>query len=211
MEKTMKYRIWGRFFTVLLCMAALFQLSCAGRSKQARFYVLTPEPDIALEMTEGPGIGSDITIGISPVSLPKYLKKQQIVTRSGDNELQLAEYDRWAGKLEEDIGRVIAENLSRLLGSDNVFASPALAAIARDYDVKIDITRFEGLLGGDFELSARWSIVDSRGEVVAGIKATEIIEPTQGGGYDYLVAAQSRALAAFSRELANVLKELAGG
>ncbi len=206
----MKNTKFARFFTVILGCAMLFQTGCAGHSKPARFYVLTPEAGIAPAMKKGAGIGSDIAIGISPVSLPKYLKKQQIVTRSGDNELQLAEYDRWAGKIDEDIGRVIAENLSHMLGTDKVLAYSAMGAIARDYDIKIDITRFEGQLGGEIEFSARWSVFDSAGKVVYGVKATDITEPVRGGGYDHLVAAQSRVLAVFSRELAQALKELAG-
>lgn len=207
----MKNRIFVRFFAVILGIAMLFQLGCAGRSKQARFYVLTPEAGSTLQMESGSGIASDIAIGISPVSLPKYLRKQQIVARSGDNELRLAEYDRWAGKIEEDIGRVIAENLSHLLGTDKVLAYPAMEAIAKDYDIKIDISRFDGQLGGDIELSVRWSVFDGEGKVVYGVKATDIFEPTRGGDYDHLVAAQSRALAVFSRELADVIKELTEG
>jgi uncharacterized lipoprotein YmbA len=207
----MKDGIFARFFAVILGIVMLFQVGCAGRSKQARFYVLTPEAGIALQMKNGLGIGSDIAIGISPVYLPKYLRKQQIVTRSGDNELQLAEYDRWAGKIEEDIGRVIAENLSHLLGTDKVFAYPAMKEIAQDYDIEIDITRFDGRLGGDVELSARWSVFDGKGRVVYGVKTTDITEPTRGRSYGHLVAAQSRSLGIFSRELADVIKELTEG
>lgn len=205
----MTKRIGVQFFTVILGIALLFQLGCAVRSRQARFYVLTPETDIAVEMKKGAGLDSDIAINISPVSLPKYLKKQQLVTRNGDNELQLAEYERWAGKIEEDIGRVIAENLSHLLGTDRVFARSAMDVIAQDYDIKIDITRFDGRLGGNIELSARWAVFDGGGKVVYGVTATDIIEPTRGSDYGHLVQAQSRALAAFSREVAQVIKKLA--
>ena len=198
-----------RSVAITLGIAMLFQLGCAGRSKQVRFYVLNPVADTVPAMKNGAEIGSDFSIGVSPVSLPKYLKKQQIVTRRGANELQLAEYDRWAGKMEEDIGMVIAENLSHMLGTDKVLASPALDPIARDYDIKIDITRFDGRLGGDIELTVRWSVIDNGGKVVYGVKATHIIEPTRGGDYEHLVDALSRALASFSREVAAVIKELA--
>ena len=80
-----------------------------------------------------------------------------------------------------------------------------------NYDIKIDISRFDGQLGGDIELSVRWSVFDGEGKVVYGVKATDIFEPTAGGDYDHLVAAQSRALAVFSRELADVIKELTEG
>ena len=161
-------------------------------------------------MVKGTQSGSGITIGISPVSLPKYLKKQQIVTRSGDNELHLAEYDRWAGKIEEDIGRVIAVNLSRLLGTNMVFSYPAMEAIVPDYEIKIDITRFDGRLGGEVDFAASWAVFDREGNDMNGIRATALSEPVRGKDYDHLVAAQSRVLAAFSRELATVINKLTG-
>jgi uncharacterized lipoprotein YmbA len=209
-RRAMKHGNFARFLAGMLGIAMLFQLGCAGRSREARFFVLTPEADLAPAMQRGPGSGTSVSIGISPVVLPKYLKKQQIVTRSGGNELQLAEFDRWAGKIEEDIGRVIAENLSRLLGTDRVLAYPAMENFAPDYYIQIEITRFDGRLGGDIELAARWSISDGRGKVVYGVRASNITEAAQGSDYEQLVAAQSRILAAFSRELAQALKELAG-
>jgi uncharacterized lipoprotein YmbA len=203
-------RILAGAVAVTLGIAMLFQVGCAGRSKSARFYVLSPEAGPEFDMKNKAGGGSDFSIGIPPVSLPKYLRKAQIVTRTGGNELHLAEYDRWAGKIEEDIGRVIAENLSHMLATDRVFPYPAMEGIALDYTIKIDISRFDGRLGGDIELILRWALFDAAGNTAYGVKATHIIEPTRGGGYDDMVAAQSRALAAFSSELADAIKELAG-
>jgi uncharacterized lipoprotein YmbA len=195
---------------VTLGILLLFQVGCAGRSKPSSFYVLSPVAVTELELKKVTGGSSDIAIGIFPVSLPKYLKKSQIVTRTGNNELHLAEYNRWAGKIEEDIGRVIAENLSHLLATDKVLSYPALDIIALDYTLKIDISRFEGRLGGEIEFIARWAVFDGQGNTLYGVKATRIIEPTQGRGYSEIVAAQSRALAAFSREVADAIVELAG-
>jgi len=196
---------------VILGLAMLFQVGCAGRSRSAHFYVLSPEAGSEHAMQNTSGRGSSLAIGIDPVTLPKYLKKPQIVTRTGTNELHLAEYERWAGKIEEDIGRVIAENLSHMLATDNVLSYPATEGIAQDYSINIDISRFDGRLGGDIELIARWALFAGDTNTVYGIKAIHIVEPTGGGGYADMVAAQSRALAAFSRELAQAIKELSGG
>ena len=203
-------RIFFRVVAVTLGMAVLFQLGCAGRSRSSRFYVLSPvaAPELGLQKTSGGS--SNLVIGISPVSVPKYLKKPQLVTRTGNNELHLAEYERWAGKIDEDIGRVMAENLSHMLATDRVFSYPAMEAVALDYLVEIDISRFDGWLGGDIELIARWALFDADGNTVYGFKASRIIEPALGGGYADMVAAQSRALAALSRELAAAIKELSG-
>ncbi len=205
----MNKRILAGAFALTLGMALLFSLGCAGRSRSARFYVLSPMAARTGETNNISGISRDIAIGISAVSLPKYLRKQQIVTRTGSNELYLAEYDRWAGKIEEDIGRVIAENLSTILNTDKVLSYSSVEPAAFDYTIKADIIRFDGSLGGDLEFLVRWSIFDKHDNTVYGIQSTQITEPTGGATYADLVAAQSRALAAFSHELAGVIKKLA--
>jgi len=202
----MMQNIFARAALAAICITLLFQAGCAGRSQSARFYVLSP--DAKQEETIGKAARSDIAIAIGQVSLPKYLRKPQIVTRTGSNELHLAEYDRWAGRLGEDIGRVIAENLAYMLSTDRVLAFPAPEGIAFDYTVEISFSRFDGRLGGDLELSARWVILDSQAQMVSGVKATHIVEQTGGRDYADMVAAQSRALALFSSELADAIKEL---
>lgn len=200
----------ARAVAVMAGVVMLLQVGCAGRSESSRFYVLSPVAATELELPKASGKGSDMIIGISPISLPKYLKKSQIVTRTGNNEVHLAEYDRWAGKIEEDIGRVIAENLSHILATDNVLPYPSMDIITLDYNIKIDINRFDGSPGGDIDLIARWALFDGKGNTLSGVKATHITEPAKGRGYAEIVAAQSRALAFFSREMADVIKELTG-
>ena len=203
-------RILAQAVALTLGIAMLLQVGCAGSSKSSSFYVLSPVADTEFGMKNTSGESSDISIGISPVSLPKYLKKPKIVTRTGNNELHLAEFDRWAGKIEEDIGSVIAENLTYYLSTDNVLSYPSMEAIELDYNVKLDISRFDGSLGGQMELVARWAIFDGAGNSLYGVKATHIIEPTKGGGYADMVAAQSRALASLSRELADAIIQMSG-
>lgn len=201
----------GAVLLSLACITLLSLTGCAGRSPSTRFYVLSPMTVSGPDAQNITGVGRDITIGIFPVSLPKYLRKSQIVTRSGSNELQLSEYHRWAGKVEEDIGRVVAENLSILLGTDKVLSDTSMEPITFDYTVKMDIIRFDGKLGGDLELIVRWAILDRQGNPVHDIQTTHIREPVNGSTYADMVAAQSRALAAYSHNLAEVIKKLAAG
>lgn len=199
----------ARFSVLAFCLLLFIGTGCAVTSQPSRFYVLSPMAGMEMEKKAIADTGS-LSISIGPVSLPKYLRKSQIVTRTGSNELQLAEFDRWAGKIEEDIGRVVAENLAHLLSTDRVLSYPAIAAVQPDYTVEVDISRFDGSLGGDVELIARWAIFDGHGNIAWGITSSRMIEPVQGGSYADLVAAQSRALAAFSGELGEAIRHLAG-
>lgn len=191
-----------------LFLFLLILAGCGATSTPSRFYVLSSMDNLATDQETKTDLDS-IRICIGAVSLPKYLEKHQIVTRSGSNELQLAEFDRWAGNFEEDIGNVVAENLALLLSSDQVFSYQAIDVFDEaDYTVAIDISRFDGRLGERVELVARWTILDGTGEEVKGITATHIIEPVQGDTYADMVAAQSRALASLSREIGTAFKDL---
>lgn len=199
--------IHAQFCSLGLILILFVLAGCGVTSPVSRFYVLSPISETVTEhevITES----SLISISIGSVSLPKYLKKQQIVTRNGSNELQLAEFDRWAGKIEEDIGRVVAENLAYLLATDRVLSYSAIDGAETDYTIEMDISRFEGSLGGNVELIARWAIFDKRGNMTKSVTATRIIEPVQGSTYADLIAAQSRALGALSRELADAFRHL---
>jgi len=207
----MVMRIPVRVSAAYLCVAMIFLAGCAGHSKPSRFYVLSPAPVTGAEIQETAPAGRDIAIGISRISIPKYLRKPQIVTRTGSNELQLAEYDRWAGKVEEDIGRVIAENLSHMLATDRVLPSQSMEPVSPDYTIKIDISRFDGQLGGDIVFVGRWIVADGKGDRVYGVRTTHISEPARGATYADMVAAQSRILATFSLELAEFIKKLTEG
>ena len=205
----MKKRHSALALAVIPVMVLLLQAGCTGRSKASRFYILRPVAAESAVQKNDSANTDDLTIGIAPVTLPKYLRKPQIVTWAGDNELYLAEFDRWAGNIEEDIGRVIAENLSRILVNDKVVPFPAMDSLNLDYTVKIEIITFAGRLGGDSELTARWAVFDDQGGIASEIRTMQSREATQGVDYSALVAAHSRNLAILSQELAAVLQELA--
>lgn len=201
-----------RISVLALCMTFLFLVGCATiiTKTTTRFYVLSPMVGVETEKQMAADETDDISIGIGSISLPKYLRKSQIVTRTGINELQMAEFDRWAGRIEEDIGRVTAENLSFLLSTDKVLSYPAIGAVDTDYRIEIDISRFDGSLGESVELIARWVIFDMQGNIIKSITSTHIKEPVRGITYADMVAAQSLALASLSRELADAILQLPG-
>jgi len=75
-----------------------------------------------------------------------------------------------------------------------------------DYQVVAEISRFDADASGNVVLSANWKLYrDESLEVVAG-KKTVFSEPAGGTGFTEIVAAQSRALAALSREIAAAIR-----
>jgi len=181
---------------------------CVGSSRPSRFYTLAP---IAVHgaATETP---AGATLAVGPLEIPDYVDRHQIVTRAGTNELVMADFDRWAGSLEEEITRSLVAALADRLASRNVAVSTwrsagFLPAAAPMYRVAVTFSRFDGVLAGSVVLRGRWALLAERDGKASSLLAREttVTEKVDGAGYDALVAAMARALARFGEEMADSL------
>jgi len=175
------------------------------RSDPARYYVLTevPRSTVATPAAE-PGRGA--AIGVGPVSLPGYVDRLSIVTRRGAR-LDIAEFDKWGEPLSEGVPRAIAAYLATLLQTERVVVFPWPEVRTIERQVVIDVTRFDGVVGGDVLLDARWRVLGpDRKELV--LRSSAVREATGESGYPALVAAMNRSLGALSREIADSLEML---
>lgn len=186
-----------------LLWLVLLLLLAGCTTPPSRFYVLTPQPPAV----QGAG-HANLVVGVGPVRLVDYLERPQIVARNDANRLTVEEFDRWGGSLEANIGWVMAENLSRRIGSDAVVTFPWERAVLPSYQIAIDIRQFDSLAGGEVYLAAQWRIMGEDGRALLAIKRSDIREPFQGDGLEPLIAAQSRALARMSDEIAAAIDEL---
>ncbi len=202
---------------LLLSAAVVAQLALAGcgTDKPTRLYVLSATTEQPATMSPQ-GIG----IGVGPITLPKYLDRPQIVTGVSANELSQANLDQWGGDLNDNITRVLATNLSNLLGTVRVSLFPWQNRAPIDYQVTMDVTKFEQAADGSTVLSAFWSITNpSDGTVLqmhqstyrdAGAAGEAGGQTTTAGArpYDAVVAAMSRDLGALSRDIAAAIVAL---
>lgn len=151
-------------------------------------------------------LSGDLTILVAPVRIPGYLKRSQIVTRSGLNEFRLAEFERWAEPLGDNIARVLAEDLGEQLNTNRIDFYTWNHPKPPDLQVGMDILRFDGAPGGDVLLNARWSIAAPDSEREPLVQEASIREKLGGPGYPELVAAMSRSLAKLSRAIARSIR-----
>jgi len=194
---------------VFLALALSFMVSggCTATTKPSRFYALSSVATSGIE-TEAEMHGHGVAIGVGPIKLPEHLDRPQIVTRSSNNQLQLAEFDRWAGPLQDDFSRILAENLSILLSTDRVSLYPWRRSVPIDYQVMVDVSRFDAELGGNTLLIARWTVFRGSDKKVLFMERSRINEASRAQGYEAIVAAQSRALGQLSREIADAIKAI---
>jgi uncharacterized lipoprotein YmbA len=144
-------------------------------------------------------------IGVGPVELPEHLERPQIVTKIGSSELHFSEFNRWAGPLEKNFSRVLAENLSILLSTDKVLVYPWIGTLEVKRQLRVNIHQFGSLPGGEVLLKVLWGIKDEDGKFLFSVKKSSFSTPA-GKGYPEMVEAMNRVLVDFSREVA---KEIA--
>lgn len=185
-----------------------FVLLLAGCSSTppTKFYGLTPVS--AAKAGHAAAADAQLVIGVGPVELPKTLDRPQLVTRRGQNEFELSEFDHWAEPLGESVPQVLAENLAVLVPARRTVIYPWVHTVEVDYQVVVRVLRFDRSEGGDTVLKVRWSLSSppNENELVAR-DASYTRRPT-GDDARATVEAMNFVLGEFSRDLAKAIRGL---
>lgn len=193
----------------LRCIAALLAITslagCLASAPSTRLYQLESVADRAM----GEKTAKPVTLVVGEVRLPQYLDRPQIVTRDGGHRLHLAEFDHWAGDLREDLTRILADSLGRLLASERVFAAPLPIAIQPDYRLEVEILRFEREAGGRVQLTARWWLVRSKDASVLATRESSFSGTAATESYPGLVATMSAVYGDLARAIADTVRKAA--
>ena len=192
---------------LLVGMAAPAILAGCGGTPSARFFVLP-----ALEKSQSTSMSHDssLWLGVGPVLLPPSLDRPQIVTRLQPNEVQIAEFYRWAEPLGDNFTRVLVNNLSVLLGTERVARYPWRRTESMDFQVCVDVLRFDAHEETGSILQARWSLLDSKNQRIMH-RGINLMTPLEGEGYEAIVNAMGKSLERLSREIASAVQAQGAG
>jgi uncharacterized lipoprotein YmbA len=149
-----------------------------------------------------------IRIGLATVVVPEYLNRNEIVVNLDNTVYRLAEFNQWAEPLNDNLTRVLAENLTNLLRNDliDVFLVSD-SSIPSDYRLEVDVIRLDGNLGDQVTLVAQWALLEAEEDELILMRRSEYQEPTADNTYKGLVMAKSRTIEKLSRDLAVAIKE----
>lgn len=178
--------------------------ACVSTSQPTRLFVLTPLPDDASNPRN-----QAVALTIASVTIPNYLDRSQIVTYTNKNELNIAELSQWGDNLKKNIVRVLAENLSLLLATQDVTVPPYRGARSHDFAISVSIIRFERAANNRVYLSARWVITTGKRHKPTLIKMSNLVgSEVDALDYAAIVASMNVLLGDLSREIANTIKQL---
>ncbi|MFZ0242668.1 MAG: PqiC family protein [Desulfobacterales bacterium] len=194
------------FFTmaVWIGLAAVLATGCAGSSPRSKYYLLSALPETeAVPAADTAAAG--ISLGIGPVSLPDYLDRPQIVMRTGPNEVSFSEFDRWAEPLPANFLRVFRQDLADLLKTDSIFIYPWAPGAVFEFQVSAEVARFDARPGAGAWLEVQWQVRRHQDGQVVLTRSSSYHADLDGSDVKAVVAAQSRTLGDFSRDVAQAL------
>lgn len=195
------------FIALGSCVLSVACSPLAPQPDHSKYFILTPVSDRApTELTPANPNDPGLTIGIGPIDFPDYLRRPEVVTLASSNQLDLAAERRWGEPLDKDFARVFTENISCLLKTQQLEKYPWPVRTHIDYQIVIDVQRFETTSDGQSQLVARWIIKDGSGKDLYASETTA--SAPVGSGEAGPSIALSNDLATLSREVAARFTEL---
>lgn len=192
-------------FAFLLVMLLL--LAGCGSSAPSNFYLLQAQPAPAILKPETPAANHK-SIGIGPVEIPQYLDRPQLVVRTGDNTVQIHEFERWAEPLKEGVTRVVTHNLDGLLAAEQIKVYPWRSQLTIDYRLVLTLNRFEAADDGQATLAGWWTLYDTANRRVSVRKPVLLTASAPSNKIGEMVDVQSRLLSRLCEEIAAAIKLL---
>jgi uncharacterized protein len=193
-----------------LCISAIALAGCTFLSPvkdTSKFYVLTPAAAEGGGSQASQASTAGLVLGLGPIRFPDYLDRSEIVTRIEPNQLQMSENDRWAESLKDNFNRVLSQDLSNLLGTQQIINFPWYSTTHVDYQIAIIVDRFECDNQGSARLAARWSIADPVSGRILNRHDADLNVP-YGGSIDQCAASLSQSLGSFSQQIATAVTQL---
>lgn len=189
-------------------LPALLLAACAGTSAPTQFYTLATTVDASASKAPA---AKKLFIGVGPLTLADYLDRPQIIVRDSAYKVNLSTFDQWAGPLDTGLPTVLVGNLAALLPQDDVVMVPQPFVTPLDYQVRINVSRFDIDNAGNAVTEAQWQVFDVKKNAIVATQNSVLREAAgTGTGTEGGVAALSRTLGALSREMAKAVATAAG-
>jgi uncharacterized lipoprotein YmbA len=187
-----------KFSSPFLTALSFVLLTACSSGPTRSFYVLK---------ATGPAPArSGIGLGIGPVSFTPYLvERPNLVFQSSGNRLEFTDDHQWAGDLEGDFTRVLATNLGRRMGTGNLRTYPWQRESDLNYQITVDVVRFQGAGNGESVLEANWRAYRLPGSALIASANTTVRDDLERDGFDELAASQSRLVDKLAAVIAEAL------
>jgi uncharacterized protein len=179
--------------------ASLLLGACS--SQPTRYYALSGGYDL-LDQPVG-----RVLLAVGPATVPDAVDRSAMVVRRGPNSVDILDEQRWIDTPKNEIPRVLATRLARLLPATPVAVWSQHAASSAPWRVLIDVQRFDATPGEVASIELSWTLLrdadDSR-----RVWRSSASEPLASNSTPaQMAAAWSRALDRIAQQMAAQLQQ----
>ncbi len=187
------------------CAAALLLAGCA--SAPIRYHTLVaPLDDGATGATSATSAAAPFLIDVLPVGVPQQLDQPSLAVRQDASVLAMADNERWAAPLPDEIRAALSAQLTRRLGTQDIagLARPPGRPVLR---IKVQVRRLDAWLGRQVQLDADWSLAFADDNAERMLCSSRLREAA-AGAYPELVGAEQHVLAMLAERISDSAKKL---
>jgi len=203
----------SREYLILASLIAAITISgctvLAPQPDRAKYFVLAPIPASGGGAAYANGAaGKSITIGVGPVTIPRYLERPEVVTRVSETELSVSDTERWAEPLETGVSSTLRRDLADRLAGAQIISFPWSRKQPIDYRVKVNFHGLECTAAGNAVVDATWTIQRESDGATIQSGSTAFSAPA-GKDERSASAALSRGIAQVGTDISHALGTLA--
>ncbi|KQW14656.1 hypothetical protein ASE08_20260 [Rhizobacter sp. Root16D2] len=188
----------------LIAMAAV-AATIAGCASQppVRFHSLLPAVSSAAAAS-APAATAPLVIELGPVTVPAAVDQPQWVLRAGDDSLRVLEGERWVAPLRDELRAAVMARLAERFNAVDARMQPGAAS---GWRVRIEVQRFESVLGREAWIDAAWSAT-SVATPVRTVACTSHLHETAGSDAPSIAAAHRRAVQRLADQIGERLRAM---
>jgi hypothetical protein len=182
----------------------LLQTACVGTTPPSQFYMLEPLTPNSANASH-PGQETRQTLALAPVKISHYLDRAQIVSAAGKNTYKLDELHRWAERLDENMTRVMLQNLNQMVSADVVLTTSKRAQQS-EFRLAVNVLEFHVDAQQQAKLVAQWQV--NRGDAVVLSQQTTHQVPVASEDIALKVQALNQCFNQLSQDIASAASSL---
>ncbi len=185
---------------ICVLIISLFLLTACGRSEPTSFYLLESKTLSPTHSYSAKNKRKMPKIVLQEVSIPAYLERSAIISRKGNGVLvDISEFNSWAEDLDNGVSRILSAVLLDELLKKNILLVPVNSENDNARKLFVFLQRFDGQIGGQVTIDARWVLQNSNSEALASGSFSE--KSAAGANFASLVLAQSALLEKFAKHI----------
>jgi uncharacterized protein len=187
----------------MVTVSLLLLLGHCG-STPTQVFDLSPASE-AVPASDAPSRAGPL-IYVNKPAVAGYFDRTQMVTRTGDSQVSIHEFEVWSDPPADLIARALVDDLGRHFGADSVMTTPAQHYATPNWRVELDVLRFDVDQSGQALLDARWTLFAGPNDRLAATRR-ERIETSAGDATDpkRRVAALRAAVAILANRISDAI------